>query len=50
MHVGEAAFDAVVVEAQPLVVQAEQMQDRGVQIVDRRDTLDRLMPDQPEEA
>ena len=43
MHVGQAAFDAVVIKTQPLVIQAEQMQNRGVQIVDRCDVLNRLM-------
>ena len=43
VHVGQPALDAVVVVAQPLVVEAEQVQDRGVQVVDRADVLDRLV-------
>lgn len=34
MHVGQAALDAVVIESQPRVVDAQQVQDRGVEIVD----------------
>ena len=33
VHVGQAAVDAVVAEGQPLVVDAEQVQHRGVQVV-----------------
>ena len=33
VHVGQAALDAVVVEGQPLVVDAEQVQRGGVQVV-----------------
>ena len=33
MHVRQAAVDAVVAEDEPLVVDAEQAQDRGVDIV-----------------
>ena len=40
MHVGQAAFDAVVVEAEAFVIEAQQVQDRGVQVVDRGDLLD----------
>src|SRR6516165_8240945 len=36
MNVGEPAFAAVVVKAQALVVEAEQMQNGGVEIVDGR--------------
>ncbi len=36
MHVRQPAFDAVVVIAQPLVIETEQMQNRGVQVVDAR--------------
>ena len=43
MYVGQAAFDAVVVEAEPLVVKADEMQDRGVEIINRRDMLDGLV-------
>ena len=43
VHVGQPAFDAVVVVAQPLVIEAQQVQDRGVEVVDRADVLDRLV-------
>ena len=43
MHVGQAAFDAVVIEAESFVVEADEVQDRGVEIVDRRHVLNRLM-------
>ena len=33
MHVGEAALDAVVIEAQALVVHAEQVERGGVEVV-----------------
>ena len=36
VHVGQPALDAVVVVGQPLVVQAQQVQDRGVEVVDGR--------------
>jgi hypothetical protein len=36
MHVGQPPFDAVVVEAQAFMVEAQQVQDRCVQIVNRR--------------
>ena len=38
-------LDAVVVEGQPLVVQAEQSQDGGVEIVDAGRVLGRLVAD-----
>src|SRR5580658_5864331 len=34
MHVGQAAVDAVVAERQPRVVEAEQVQNGGVDVVD----------------
>src|SRR5687768_10881226 len=43
MHVRQSALDAVVIEAQPLVVEAEDVQDRRVQVVDRRDLVDGLV-------
>src|SRR6266478_2496097 len=36
MHIGKPALDAVVVEAQAFMVQAQQVQDRRVQVVDCR--------------
>ncbi len=39
MHVGQPALDAVVIERQPRVVDAQQVQDRGVEVVD----IDRLL-------
>src|ERR1051325_1391223 len=35
MHIRQPPFDAVVVEAEPLMIQAKQVQNRGVQIIDR---------------
>ena len=35
VHVGEAALGAVVVVGQPLVIEAEEVQDRGVEVVER---------------
>jgi hypothetical protein len=43
MHVRQAALDAVVIEAEPLVIEAEQVQERGVQVVDCRDVLHRFV-------
>ena len=43
MHVGQSALDAVVIEGQPCVVDAQQMQDRGVEVMD----IDRLLGDLP---
>ena len=34
VHVGEAALDAVVVEAEALVIEAEQVEHGGVEVVD----------------
>ena len=35
MHVGQASLDTVVIKGQPLVVEAKQVQYRGVEIIDR---------------
>ena len=43
VNVGQTPLDAVVVEAQPLVVETENLQDRGVEVVDGRDVFDRLV-------
>ncbi len=43
MHVGESAFYAVVVKAEALVVEAEQVQDGGVEVVNRGDVFHRLV-------
>ena len=43
MHVGQATLDAVVVVAQALVIESEQVQERGVEIVNGRDILHRLV-------
>ena len=45
MHVGQPALDAVVVVRQPLVVDAEQMQNRRMKIMPRDAVLDRLPTD-----
>ena len=45
MHVGQSALDAVVVIRQPFVFDAEQMQDRRVEVVPRDAVLDRLPTD-----
>src|SRR5262245_21625882 len=39
MDVGQAAFDTVVIETQALVVQAENVENRGVEIVNGGDIL-----------
>src|SRR5687767_11319053 len=39
VYVGQAAVDAVVIEHQPRVVDAQQVQDRAVEVVDRDDVL-----------
>ncbi len=36
MHVGQTAVDAIVAEGQPRVVDAQQVQDRGVDVVHQR--------------
>lgn len=43
VHIGETAFDAVVIVAQALVIEPQQMQHRRVQIVDRADVLRRAV-------
>jgi hypothetical protein len=43
VHIGQPALDAVVVVAQPLVIESEEMQDGRVQVVNRADVFDRLM-------
>src|SRR5688572_12345544 len=43
VHVRQPALDAVVVEGQALVVDAEQVEHRGVQVVDRSHVLDSLV-------
>ena len=35
MHVGQSTLDAVVIEGELLAIQAQQVQDRGVEVVDR---------------
>src|SRR5688572_5183628 len=40
---GKAAFDAVMVIAEPFMIQVEQVQDRGMQIVNRGHVLNRLV-------
>ncbi len=42
-HISQSAFKAVVVERQTLVVQPEQMQDRGMKIVNVADILNSLV-------
>lgn len=43
VHVGEAAGDAIVIEGEPLVVQAEEVQGGGVEIVNGDGILQRLV-------
>src|SRR4051812_32758313 len=43
VHVRQAALDAVVVVAQALVIEAEEVEDGRVEVVDGRDPLDRLV-------
>ena len=43
VHVGQAAVDAVVAEGQPGVVDAEQVQDGGVEVVAVGGVLDGLV-------
>ena len=40
VDVGQAAIDSVVAEGQAFVIEAEQVQDRRVQVVDRQDVFD----------
>ena len=35
MHVGQTALDSVVIEGELLAIQAQQVQNRGVEVVDR---------------
>ena len=42
MHVGQTPLDAVVIEAQSLVIETEQMENRGMQVMPRNRTLDRF--------
>ena len=46
VHVGQPAVDAVVADGQPLVVDAEQVQDRGVEVVAERLPFRRRCQDQ----
>ena len=43
MHIGEAAFEAVVVVAEAFVIEAEEVQDGGVEIIDAGD-IDGCLP------
>jgi hypothetical protein len=43
VHVGEPALDPVVVEREPGVIEAEEVEDRGVEIVDGRHLLHGLV-------
>ena len=45
VHVGQPALDAVVVIHQPRVLDSEQVQDRGVEVVDRDRVLGDLVAD-----
>lgn len=45
MHVGQSALDAVVVIRQAFVLDAEQMQNRRVEVMPRDTVLDRLPTD-----
>src|SRR5437763_10613311 len=45
VNVGQAALDAVVVKGEPLVIEAEQVQQGGVQVVDAGRPLGRLVAD-----
>ena len=36
VNVGQSSLGAVVVEAEPRVIEPQQVQDRGVEVVDRR--------------
>jgi len=42
MHVGQAEVAAASAECQPLVIETQEVQDRGVQVVHRADVLDRI--------
>ena len=43
MNVREAAFDSVVIKAQPLVIETENVEDRGVKIINCGDSIDCFM-------
>ena len=43
VDVGQAAVEAVVVVRQPLVVEPQKVQDRPVDVVNRRDVFDGLV-------
>src|SRR2546423_4808962 len=43
MHIGQSPFDAVVVEGEPLVIKAKQVQNGRVKIVNGGDVLDRFV-------
>src|SRR5438552_1024732 len=43
MDISQPALDPIMVVAQPLMIDPQQVQNGGVQIVDRRDVLDRLV-------
>ena len=45
MDVGQSALDAVVVIRQSAVIESHQVQQRRVEVVDRRDVLDRFEPE-----
>ena len=40
MHIGKPPFRAIMIKRQTFVIQAEHMQNRGMQIVNRADILD----------
>ena len=42
-HIRKTALHAVVFEGQALVIETEQMQDRGVEVVERMDVLHRFL-------
>ena len=43
VNIGQATFDSIVIETEPLVIQAEQVKHRCVKVVNRRDVLDGLV-------
>jgi len=45
VHIGQPALDAIVIKAQTLVVQAQDVQDRCVKVVYSRDVLNGLVPE-----
>ncbi len=36
VHIGQSTIDAVVADGKPLMIDAQQLQDRGVDVVDLR--------------